>query len=286
MKNKKYLICYLIIACCLFLNITYVSATCYKTNKSGNDSYSTTKSSNSTVVDDYYCRVNMCAIASTKKGTNGKFTYINESGKKVGARGCGDCGRQYSWDDTRKMCDLSDYEKNYKKSVSCSQSAKSESECLACNSNQSTKNICGSNSNCGYKWTTSGCVPYASESEEISNTSQSSTIISSTKVSCGNITGIPKKVPEITSYIVTMIEIIVPIILVIFGTLDLFKGITANKEEEMKKGYQIFIKRLILAALVFFVIAIVKFVTSIVDSASSGDVSSCMDCFLRNSCKE
>ena len=101
------------------------------------------------------------------------------------------------------------------------------------------------------------------------------------KVSCGNITEIPEKIPEITSFIITMIQIAVPVVLVIMGTLDLFKGITAGKEDEIKKGQQLFIKRLIVAAIMFFVIVIVKFVISIVaDSTSSQNMTECIDCFL------
>ena len=106
-----------------------------------------------------------------------------------------------------------------------------------------------------------------------------------TVVDCGNITDIPKKIPELTSMVITIIEIAVPVVLVIMGTLDLFKGITAQKEDEMKKGQQIFIKRLILAAIIFFVIAIVKFVTSLVADSSKDNINSCIDCFLRGSCQ-
>ena len=63
-----------------------------------------------------------------------------------------------------------------------------------------------------------------------------------TKVTCGNITGIPKKIPELTSFIITVVQIAVPVILVVLGTLDLFKGVTAGKEDEIKKGQTMFIK--------------------------------------------
>ena len=102
-----------------------------------------------------------------------------------------------------------------------------------------------------------------------------------TKVGCGNITGIPEKIPELTSFAITFIQIAVPIVLVITGSLDLFKGVTAQKEDEMKKGQQMFVKRLIYAAIIFFVIVVAKLLISVVaDSTTSNNIAECIDCFL------
>lgn len=111
---------------------------------------------------------------------------------------------------------------------------------------------------------------------------------SSKKVSCGSgegaVTGIPKKIPELTSAAFTIIQIIIPIILVIMGSIDLFKGITAGKEDEMKKGQQMFIKRLVVAAVIFFVVAIVKFLISVVADTNETNIVDCIDCFVSNDC--
>ena len=106
------------------------------------------------------------------------------------------------------------------------------------------------------------------------------------KTSCGNIKGIPEKIPQITSYIITIMQVAVTVILVIIGTIDLFKGITSSKEEEMKKGQQSFVKRLITAALVFFVVLIAKLLVGAIDNKNSGNVISCIDCFISNRCGE
>ena len=105
-----------------------------------------------------------------------------------------------------------------------------------------------------------------------------------TKVSCGNIPGIAAKIPELTSMAVTIIQVAVPVILVILGSIDLFKGITAGKEDEMKKGQQMFIKRLIAAALIFFVFIAVKLVISFVADKSTSDIMDCAECFINNEC--
>lgn len=102
----------------------------------------------------------------------------------------------------------------------------------------------------------------------------------------GRITGIPKKIPQLTSMIVTIIQIAIPIILVLFGSIDLFKGITAGKEDEIKKGQQMFIKRLIVGALIFFVVVIVKFLISVIAETNKDNIADCVDCFISNDCEE
>lgn len=107
--------------------------------------------------------------------------------------------------------------------------------------------------------------------------------------SCGNnlLTDIPTLVPQIISIIYTVIQIAVPVILVIMGSLDLMKGITASKDDEIKKGQQMFIKRLIAAALIFFVFIIVKLLVSVANDESrtkAGDIMNCANCFIRNKC--
>ncbi len=106
-----------------------------------------------------------------------------------------------------------------------------------------------------------------------------------TKVTCGNLGGVASKIPELTSYIVTIVQIAVPIVLVIMGTIDFIKGVTSQKDEEIKKNQQMFVKRLVVAAIVFFAVAIVKLLVSLVDEQNTGNIVECMDCFLSNECK-
>lgn len=91
------------------------------------------------------------------------------------------------------------------------------------------------------------------------------------------------KIANAVHMIVLAIQIAVPVLLVIFGMLDLFKAITAQKEDEIKKGQNLFIKRLIAAAIVFFVIAVVKLLISF----ASGDegIMTCASCFLNGANK-
>jgi len=91
--------------------------------------------------------------------------------------------------------------------------------------------------------------------------------------------------PYLVHTIITIIKIVVPILLIIFGMLDLMKGITAQKEDEIKKGQQIFIKRLIAGALVFFVFTIVQLIISFVaDDNEKSDIMTCAQCFINGDC--
>ena len=108
------------------------------------------------------------------------------------------------------------------------------------------------------------------------------------RVSCGTldtnyIKDIPKKIPSLTSLAFTLIEIAVPIIIIIFGMIDLIKAITAGKEDELKKAQMVVVKRLILGVLVFFVFVLVKLIVGVVEKNSTGIVK-CMNCFINNNC--
>lgn len=92
---------------------------------------------------------------------------------------------------------------------------------------------------------------------------------------------IDDSIPNVISLILRIIWIIVPVLLVVFGSIDLIKGLVSQKEDEIKKGQQTFIKRLIAGVLVFFVYAIVQFVISAASKSSVAEDDGVMNC----SCK-
>ena len=65
-----------------------------------------------------------------------------------------------------------------------------------------------------------------------------------------------------------MVKIFVPILLILFGTIDLAKAVIAGKEDEMKKAQGTLIKRFIYAVAVFLVVNLVMFILRF--AASSG----------------
>ncbi len=107
---------------------------------------------------------------------------------------------------------------------------------------------------------------------------------------CGNIgISFSGMIPNVVHLIIVIIEVVVPILLVIFGLLDMAKAVMAQKEDEIKKGQQTLIKRVIAAIIVFFVIALVRLVITFV-SGEDDNVVSCFNCFVNgtvgeNSCR-
>ena len=65
------------------------------------------------------------------------------------------------------------------------------------------------------------------------------------------------QVMGIVKFIMRVICIIVPIVMIVLGTIDLFKAVTAGKEEDIKKKQKALITRLIAGILVFLVPTIV-----------------------------
>ncbi len=68
--------------------------------------------------------------------------------------------------------------------------------------------------------------------------------------------------------ILLIVQIIIPILLIIWGTIDLGKAVIASKEEDIKKAQGMLIKRIIYAILVFLLVVIVNFAMGIVGNKS------------------
>ena len=84
---------------------------------------------------------------------------------------------------------------------------------------------------------------------------------------CGGELAFSGTFPYIVHGIVFVIKVVVPILLVIFGMIDLFKSVIASKEDEISKGYKVALKRLIAAVVVFFVVQAVQLLLNLVASA-------------------
>lgn len=69
--------------------------------------------------------------------------------------------------------------------------------------------------------------------------------------------------------LIPLIQIGVPIVLIVLGTIDLGKAVIASKEDEIKNAQKMLVKRAIYAVAVFFVVTIVSLVFSLF--ASTGD---------------
>ena len=107
-------------------------------------------------------------------------------------------------------------------------------------------------------------------------------------VMCGDAFDIPAQVPSITSFVINLLKIATPIILIITSIISLVKALISSKEDEIKKAQNSLIKKMIAAAMVFFVITIVEFVVIKVaeDDKEVQSISNCLSCFINNDCQD
>lgn len=65
-----------------------------------------------------------------------------------------------------------------------------------------------------------------------------------------------------------IIKILVPVLLIAFGTFDFLKAVFASNDDEMKKAQKTFVKRLIIAVIIYFSPLIVNFLIDITNDAA------------------
>lgn len=93
------------------------------------------------------------------------------------------------------------------------------------------------------------------------------------KVSCVELFG-EKSDPNSIKYLINEIlqypKIIVPMLVIVFGTVDFAKAVIAGKEDEMKKAQKTFIKRVIIGVAFFFIPVFVDILMSLADIVWEG----------------
>ena len=87
---------------------------------------------------------------------------------------------------------------------------------------------------------------------------------------CGAASNI-KPIWNIVGFIINAIMIGVPILLIIFGMIDLGKAVIASKEDEVKKATKLLGKRFLYAVGVFAVVWVVTFILGTVADMAEND---------------
>lgn len=104
--------------------------------------------------------------------------------------------------------------------------------------------------------------------------------------SCGGgfITNIPATLPRVVHIFYLLLQVAVPVILVIFGMIDLIKAISSGKEDDIKRNQGVLVRRLITGVLIFFIFSFVKLLINVVadDDKQANKIMKCADCFLNN----
>lgn len=80
---------------------------------------------------------------------------------------------------------------------------------------------------------------------------------------------IPQPVFAVVGTIIMLIQVVVPILLIIWGMIDFAKAVIGGDEDKIKAGQQVFIKRLIAAVILFLVITVVKLLLNLVGTITT-----------------
>ncbi len=92
---------------------------------------------------------------------------------------------------------------------------------------------------------------------------------------CGGLLPLVKVIVQV----IKILMIIIPIALIVFGTLDLGKAVIASDDKEIKAAQSLLVKRLLYAAVIFFVPMLVGVVMNIVAVGAEGDTTSWQECW-------
>lgn len=102
---------------------------------------------------------------------------------------------------------------------------------------------------------------------------------------------IPPLIVNLIHYAVLAIKVFVPLVLIVFGMMDLAKAVMAQDDKIMKESQKRLISRIIYAVLVFLIVSLVQMVFNFLGKAESasadktGQASAmkCVDCLINGS---
>lgn len=92
---------------------------------------------------------------------------------------------------------------------------------------------------------------------------------------CADAVGIFRFIGEV----IYIIRIVIPLIIILLGTLDLGKAVLAGEDKKIKECQKTFIKRLIYGVAIFFLFTIVEVIFGLLGvKTNKGDSKICWDC--------
>lgn len=90
---------------------------------------------------------------------------------------------------------------------------------------------------------------------------------------------------QIVGYILLIVKIVIPILLIIFGIIDLGKAVVASKSDEVKKSVTSLAYRAVAAVAIFLIPTIIGlimgFVSDFNNSGAEQDFNICKSCITR-----
>ena len=89
--------------------------------------------------------------------------------------------------------------------------------------------------------------------------------------------------------IVMILKIVIPVLIILLGSLDLGKAVISGKEDDIKKAQGSLIKRIIYGVAIFFLVTIIQVIFGLVSDASAGSdetapstTNKCFQCIANN----
>lgn len=85
---------------------------------------------------------------------------------------------------------------------------------------------------------------------------------------------------QIIGWVLWIFKIVIPIIIILFGMIDLGKAVVASKDDEIKKSVKSLVMRAIAGVVIFFVPTIVGLIFNLVNDFSEveGEYDVCATC--------
>ena len=78
--------------------------------------------------------------------------------------------------------------------------------------------------------------------------------------------------------IINILQIAIPVIIVLLGTIDLGKAVMAGDDKKIKEAQKMLIMRLIYGVAIFFIVVIVQIVFGLIAEQGASTSSTCFAC--------
>ncbi|NMA50626.1 MAG: hypothetical protein GX951_02115 [Mollicutes bacterium] len=86
------------------------------------------------------------------------------------------------------------------------------------------------------------------------------------------------KIWQFAGKIVNIFKIVIPVILIVMGLITLGKAMVADDDQEIKKGFNSLLKKVITGLAIFFLPTLINAIVGMVNTDADVDSSVCISC--------
>lgn len=110
----------------------------------------------------------------------------------------------------------------------------------------------------------------------VSDTSSSGETNRKKCITCGEVNTIPAALPTFSRNVITLIQVLVPIIIIIMGIVSFLKALISGEDKALAQARTHFIRMILVGIAILLIVTIIKLVFSL--ASKSDDVNSAMKC--------